>query len=66
MTSFKDHVNTVMYGEGGTKKKPSGGVVGATNAAEDATKNYEKTAKDKFSKVSTQVDAWYNTYGKKV
>lgn len=66
MTSFKGHINTVMYGEGGTKKKPNGGVVGATNAAEDATKDYEKTAKDKFGKVSTQVDNWYKTYGKKV
>jgi hypothetical protein len=66
MTSFKDHINTVMYGEGGSKKKPNGGVVGATNAAEAATEEYEKTAKEKFTKVSSEVDSWYKTYGKKI
>jgi hypothetical protein len=34
MTSFRDHINNVMYGEGGSEDKPNGGVVGATNAAE--------------------------------
>ena len=66
MTSFKDHINMIMYGEGGDKKKPTGGVVGATNAAETATKDYEKTAKDKFSKVAGEVTSWYEVYGPKV
>ena len=66
MTSFKNHINTTMYGEGGSKSKPTGGVVGATNAAESATKEYEKTAKSKFSAVSNSVNTWYSTYGPKV
>jgi hypothetical protein len=34
MSDFKDTVSTAIFGEGGTKDSPTGGVVKATSEAE--------------------------------
>jgi hypothetical protein len=48
-----------MYGEGGTKDAPTGGVVKGTNDAKQAITDYYTEATDKLPLVTTAIDTWW-------
>lgn len=66
MEDFKKTTEKAMYGEGGTKDKPTGGVVKATEEAAKKTENLKKTALDMFNSTSTKVGEWQKAYSNKV
>ena len=63
---LKTTLSNAMYGEGGTKENPTGGIVGNTKDAESAASDYGTTAVKKFGEIALAVSNWYKVYKPKV
>ena len=67
LENFKKKVKENLYGEGGTKDKPtSNSVVGAMDAASNKITSIKDNAIDLFTKTTTQAEEWQKKWTKNI